>query len=69
MPSAAIEWAQWKNNILSVKYRGGDAYDYFGVPESVYRDYKEATSKGRFINFVVKPNYAYEKRPASGSTH
>jgi hypothetical protein len=52
-----------------VKYRGGDAYDYFGVPESVYRDYKEATSKGQFINFVVKPNYAYEKRPAGRSTH
>ena len=62
MPSTAIEWAQWKNNILSVKYRGGDAYDYFGVPESVYRDYKEAESKGQFINFVVKPNYRYEKR-------
>jgi hypothetical protein len=62
MPSTAIEWAQWKNNILSVKYRGGDAYDYFGVPESVYRDYKEAESKGQFINFVVKPNYTYEKR-------
>ena len=42
MPSTAIEWAHWKNNVLSVKYRGGDAYDYFGVPESVYRDYKEA---------------------------
>jgi len=62
MPSTAIEWAHWRNNILSVKYRGGDAYDYFGVPESVYRDYKEAESKGQFINFVVKPNYAYEKR-------
>jgi hypothetical protein len=62
MPSTAIEWAQWKNNILSVKYRGGDAYDYFGVPESVYRDYKEAESKGQFINFVVKPNYTCEKR-------
>jgi hypothetical protein len=62
MPSTAIEWAHWKDNILSVKYRGGDAYDYFGVPESVYRDYKEATSKGQFINFVVKPNYHFERR-------
>ena len=62
MPSTAIEWAQWKNNILSVKYRGGDAYDYYGVPESVYRDYKAAASKGQFINFMVKPNYTYQKR-------
>ena len=62
MPSAAIEWAHWKDNVLSVKYRGGDAYDYFGVPESVYRDYKEAESKGQFINFVVKPNYVCQRR-------
>jgi hypothetical protein len=62
MPSTAIEWAQWKNNVLSVKYRGGDAYDYYGVPESVYQDYKAAGSKGQFINFVVKPNYPYQKR-------
>ncbi len=62
MPSTAIEWAHWKDNVLSVKYRGGDAYDYFGVPESVYRDYKAAGSKGQFINFVVKPNYPYQQR-------
>jgi hypothetical protein len=64
MPSTAIEWAHWKNNILSVKYRGGDAYDYYGVPESVFEDYKAAGSKGQFINFVVKPNYACQKRDA-----
>jgi hypothetical protein len=63
MPSTAIEWAHWKDNVLSVKYRGGDAYDYFDVPESVYREMKAAQSKGQFVNFVVKPNYRYEKRP------
>jgi hypothetical protein len=63
MPSTAIEWAHWKDNVLSVKYRGGDAYDYFDVPEEVYRDYKATMSKGQFINFVVKPNYRYQKRP------
>ena len=62
MPSTAIEWAHWKNNVLSVKYRDGDAYDYLGVPESVYDDYRAAGSKGQFINFVVKPNYPHQKR-------
>ena len=62
MPSTAIEWAHWKDNVLSVKYRGGDAYDYLDVPESIYPDYKATTSKGQFINFVVKPNYRYRKR-------
>ena len=35
MPSTAIEWAHWKDDVLSVKYRGGDAFNYF-VPESIY---------------------------------
>jgi hypothetical protein len=52
----------WKQGVLSVEYRGGEAYDYFEVPEWVYREFKVAPSKGRFINFVVKPNYRYEKR-------
>ena len=63
MSSTAVEWAHWKNSILSVKYRGGDVYDYLDVPESVFEDYKTAASKGQFINFVVKPNYRYERRP------
>ena len=62
MPSTAIEWATWKDNVLSVKYRGGEAYDYFGVPEEVYRDYRAAGSKGQFVNLVIKPNYHYQKR-------
>jgi hypothetical protein len=62
MPSTAIEWAVWKKGVLSVKYRGGEAYDYFEVPEWVYQEFKSAPSKGRFINFVVKPNYRYERR-------
>jgi len=62
MPSTAIEWAHWKDNVLSVKYRRGDAYDYFDVPESVYREYRATQSKGIFVNTVIKPNYRYEKR-------
>jgi hypothetical protein len=62
MPSTAIEWVHWKEGVLSVKYRGGDAYDYYDVPEWIYGEFKAAPSKGRFINFVIKPNYRYEKR-------
>ena len=62
MPSTAIEWAHWKDGVLSVKYRGGEAYDYLDVPEEVYRRYKATLSKGQFINLEVKPKYRYEKR-------
>lgn len=62
MPSTAIEWAHWRDNVLSVKYRGGEAYDYLDVPEEVYREYRATLSKGQFINFVVKPKYRYKRR-------
>ena len=61
-PSAAIEWAAWKDGVLSVKYTDGEAYDYIDVPEWVYREFKAAPSKGRFVTFVIKPNYEYRKR-------
>ena len=63
MSSTAVEWAHWKDGVLSVKYKGGEAYDYLGVPEWVYREMKTAPSKGRFVNFVIKPNYEYRKHP------
>ena len=47
MPSTAIEWAVWKKGVLSVKYRGGEAYDYFEVPEWVYNEFMSSPSKGR----------------------
>jgi hypothetical protein len=62
MPSTAIEWVNWRDRVLSVKYVGGDAYDYLDVPEDIYRQYRAARSKGQFINFVVKPHFAYRRR-------
>lgn len=62
MPSAAIDWAHWRDGVLTVKYRGGEAYDYFDVPENIYRQYKAAVSKGQFVNLVIKPNYRFKKR-------
>jgi len=62
MPSTAVEWAHWQNGTFSMKYRGGDAYDYFDVPEQVFLQYRATTSKGQFINWVIKPNYRYQKR-------
>jgi len=60
--SSAIEWTGWRGNRLTIGYRGGDAYDYFDVPEDVYRDFLAADSKGQFVNFVIKPRYRFEKR-------
>jgi KTSC domain len=61
--SSAIEWTSWRGNRLTVAYRGGEAYDYFDVPEEVYRDFLAAESKGQFVNFIIKPHYRCQKRP------
>ena len=60
--SSAIEWTGWRGHRLTIGYRGGEAYDYFDVPEDVYRDFLAANSKGQFVNFVIKPRYRFEKR-------
>ena len=60
--SSAIEWTGWRSHRLTIGYRGGEAYDYFDVPEEVYRDFLAADSKGQFVNFVIKPRYRFEKR-------
>jgi hypothetical protein len=60
--SSAIEWTGWRANRLTIGYRGGEAYDYFDVPEDVYREFLAADSKGQFVNFVIKPRYRFEKR-------
>jgi hypothetical protein len=46
---------------LEVNFISGKVYAYKNVPEKVYRTMRSATSKGRFLNFVIKPNYEYEE--------
>ena len=46
---------------LRVIYISGNVYDYKDVPEKVYKEMKEAFSKGEFLNKHIKPNYEFEK--------
>lgn len=42
---------------LHVIFRsGGRHYVYSDVPEQVYRDFLDASSKGRFVHAVLKPD-------------
>jgi lysyl-tRNA synthetase class 2 len=47
--------------VLEVEYVGGGVYRYFDVPHETYRDFAEASSKGTFMNVVIKPEYRYRK--------
>ena len=37
---------------------GGQGYDYYGVPESVYNGLMNASSKGRYFNVYIRVQYA-----------
>jgi KTSC domain len=45
--------------ILRIRYVGGPAYDYLAVPPNVFEDFLAAESKGRFVNWQIKPYYRF----------
>jgi hypothetical protein len=48
-----------RSRTLRLRYIGGDTYDYRNVPSVVFDDLLAAPSKGRFVNWHVKPYYSY----------
>ena len=47
---------------LEVEFNHGGVYQYFGVPISVYRGLKEASSHGQYFDAnIKKAEYRYEK--------
>jgi hypothetical protein len=63
MPSSVVTAIKYdaSTSTLRVIYVSGSVYDYKGVPEKVYKEMKEAFSKGEFLNKQIKPNYEFEK--------
>ena len=46
---------------LEVEFRTDGVYQYHGVPASVYREFMEADSKGRFLNLRIKEVYPFTR--------
>ena len=63
MPSSVVAAIRYDVNTstLRVIYVSGSVYDYKDVPEKVYKEMKEASSKGEFLNKHIKPTYEFEK--------
>lgn len=47
--------------VLEVEFHGGGIYQYFGVPEHVYRGLTSAGSKGGYLADHVKGVYGYRR--------
>jgi KTSC domain len=59
MQSSSIEAAGYdlERRMLRIRYVRGSTYDYQAVPAKVFKDLLAAESKGRFVNWSIKPYY------------
>jgi lysyl-tRNA synthetase class 2 len=59
--SSSIAAAEYDRNrrVLRIRFRPGGIYDYFDVPADVVREFLNAPSLGRFVNWRIKPHYRY----------
>ncbi len=50
-----------QSGTLEVEFTSGDVYQYFNVPEHLYRGLMNAASKGQFLNDYIRNGYRYQK--------
>ncbi|WP_299957079.1 KTSC domain-containing protein [uncultured Roseobacter sp.] len=55
--SSAITRIEWDSGTLSIWFRESGRFDYYGVPEAVYRAFLAASSKGAFFNDHIRDRY------------
>ena len=60
--SSAVEWVDRDSSTgtVEIRYRDGDRYSYFDVPEHVYHALFTAPSIGAYVNDRIKPFYRCE---------
>ena len=46
---------------LEVGFLSGWVYQYYGVPEFIYQEIMQASSKGQFLNQYIKNAYPYSR--------
>lgn len=45
--------------VLEVEFQSGAIYRYFGVPKSEWKSFREASSKGKYLNERIKNRYRF----------
>ncbi len=50
----------YANGIIEVEFNDGSVYQYYGVNESVFRNFLNAPSKGKFVHYTLK-GYGYQR--------
>ena len=50
-----------QRHILEVEFLGGSVYQYYGVPEQVYRNLMNAGSHGTYFSAYIRNSYRYSQ--------
>lgn len=61
--STNLEWVSYDKDekTLYVQFRNGGLYEYYKVPEKIFKELLEAGSKGRYHAIKIKYKYDYKK--------
>jgi hypothetical protein len=61
--SSNLEYVSYDPNIflLTVGFVGGGVYEYTNVPENVYSDLLNSSSKGKFFWANIRNTFSYER--------
>jgi KTSC domain len=49
------------SRVLEIQFESGRVYQYFGVPENVFREMLNAESKGKYFNAHIRGKYRYQE--------
>jgi hypothetical protein len=50
-----------EKQILEVEFKHGGVYQYFDVPENVYKELMNADSHGKYFSANIRHDYEYQK--------
>ena len=50
-----------RSAILELRFRNGAVYQYFSVPQRIFRDLLWASSKGGYFNQNIRGRYPYKR--------
>ena len=49
------------SRVLKVEFMNGSVYDYFDVPNHVFNEMRNASSKGQYLAQQIKGTYRYAR--------
>jgi hypothetical protein len=50
-----------EKSILQVEFSNGGVYEYYGVPEIIFKDFMNSVSKGKYANRNIFYSYRYSR--------